>query len=408
MKKIRQLLHTYDGLDPQIYFISLSKLVNAMGALVFPFLTFILNSKIGMSDSEAGAFISYVGIIQGGAFLIGGKLADTVGRKKVIIFFEFLAMLFFGSCIFIEPSVQMTYLIVGACVCYGLATPAHDAMIADLSNGDNRQAAFSLGYLAFNLGFIIAQITAAFLFTKSLKLIFLIDVVTTFISLVIMFFFVKESIHRTGDEQSSELEKKEKGSVLPILFKRPILIYFAVVVILFKFMYSQWSFLIPLHATANFGEAGATKLYGFLGVFNALIVVSLTPVLTHLTKGLSNIRRVIMAGITFTIGFGLLGVYSTYVAFFLCVLIFTLGEILEAISVVPFIMNHCPASHRGRISALMPIIMGTGYAVGPMIMGQISDSRGYSFSWLFIAVLGIIGVVLMMGVDLYDRKSKAH
>lgn len=407
MKKYKELLKTYSGLNPQIYFITLSKVVNAMGALIFPFLSLLLVRKIGMSEEEAGTFISMSSIIQGVAFFMGGKITDTFGRKKVILLFEFLAMCSFAVCIFLEPSRLMAYMIVLCGVFYGLAGPAHDAIIADLSDTDTRQAAFSLGYLGFNLGFALAQILAGFLFVNHLKLMFIIDVITTFASLVIIALFVKESIHKIDEEQTNDLEKKEEGSVFGILFKRPVLIYFSLVVIVYRLIYSQWSFMVPLHAVSNFGEEIGSPMYGFLGVFNAVIVVILTPVLTGLTKGASNIKRVIYAGILFTIGFGMLGFISFYAAFFISVLIFTLGEILEAISTMPFIMNHAPASHRGRISAVLPIIMGLGYTFGPMIMGKVVHATSYEAAWVQVGILGLFATVLMKAVEVYDKRSKS-
>lgn len=408
MEFLKRYFSVYSGLDKQIYFIFISKTVNAMGALIFPFLTLLLSKKIGLSTSETGLFITISGVIFSVSSLIGGKITDKIGRKKIIIIFESLAVILYLSCMFIEPSMTMAYLLLLAGLFYGIAMPAHDAMIADLTTPDNRQAAYSLSYLGFNAGFALAQIMAGFLFENYLYLMFLIDAVTALMSIIVIGLFVKETIDKADEvDESSELESKVTGSVLKVLLSRPILIYFAIAVLGYKFVYAQWSFMMPMHAEFNFPDGGAT-LYGFLGTFNATIVVFCTPLLTLLFENKTNIKRVFYAGILFTIGFGLLGFISIKIAFFASVLIFTLGEILEAISTMPFIMNHTPASHRGRISAVLPIIMGMGYTLSPLVMGYVLESLSFADAWKIIGLIGLVATILMKLVELYDNRKKEH
>jgi MFS family permease len=91
--------------------------------------------------------------------------------------------------------------------------------------------------------------------------------------------------------------------------------------------------------------------------------------------------------------------------FFLSVFIFTLGEILLSISVMPFIVNHTPASHRGRMNAILPTIMGMGYTIGPMTMGKILNYSSVESAWLIVGGLAAITAVLMFGLEKYDYRT---
>jgi predicted MFS family arabinose efflux permease len=94
-------------------------------------------------------------------------------------------------------------------------------------------------------------------------------------------------------------------------------------------------------------------------------------------------------------------------AFFVSVFIFTIGEILEAISTMPFIMNHTPASHRGRMSSVIPLIMGAGYSIGPLVMGNVLDRKGFEKSWMIAASVVLLSTLAMKGIDLsQNRKAK--
>lgn len=405
----RKLFGPYLGLRKEIYIIFISRTINAMGAFVFPFLTLLFNEKIGLSKAETGIYIGISGLLFIPSSLIGGKIVDVFGRKKVIIIFETMAIFCYGSCFMLEPGMPMAYLLILSGVFFGIAGPAHDAMIADLTTPEQRDGAYSLNYLGFNFGYAIAQLFAGYLFANHLKLLFIIDAVTALVGVALIGLFVGETIHEVVKEKvdnQSQLEKSERGSIFQVLFSRPILIMFALALFGYRFIYSQWSFMLPLHAAHNFGEESGPMLYGTLGAFNAIIVVSLTPILTMLFKKKSNVKRVIYAGILFIVGFGLLGFISTYEAFFACVFIFTLGEILEATSVMPFIMNHTPASHRGRMSSVLPLIMGLGFTVGPLVMGMILEVSSFAFAWKVSGLIVGVSTVGMIAINKFEKNSR--
>ena len=101
----------------------------------------------------------------------------------------------------------------------------------------------------------------------------------------------------------------------------------------------------------------------------------------------------------------MMGFISVELAFYISVVIFTLGEILEAISVMPFIMNHTPASHRGRMSSVLPMIMGAGYSIGPLIMGICLEKTGFDYSWKLVGLIVFIATVLMGFLEKHDNRS---
>jgi MFS family permease len=107
----------------------------------------------------------------------------------------------------------------------------------------------------------------------------------------------------------------------------------------------------------------------------------------------------------YAVGFGMLGILNTLPYFFLSVFIFTLGEILLSISVMPFIVNHTPASHRGRMNAVLPTIMGMGYAIGPMTMGKILNHTSVESAWIILGVMTSISAAFMFGLEKYDDRS---
>jgi len=302
--------------------------------------------------------------------------------------------------------------LISASVFFGIAGPSHDAMIGDITTDKDREGAYSLLYLGFNLGFAFAMIFAGRLFANHLNLMFLIDAITAFISLALIAIFIKETYDPSEKEETlvdsssrNEMEAAFDGSIIKVLLSRPVLIYFALGIFGYRFVYSQWSFLMPMHATYNFGVEAGSLVYGNIGSLNAFTVVFFTPVLTSLFTKFTNLKRVVFAGFLFTVGFGVLGFISLRWVFYISVFIFTLGEILEAISVMPFIMNHTPSSHRGRMSSVLPIIMGAGFTVGPLVMGYVLEYTSFEFSWRFAAAIVLIATFAMIFLEYKDTKK---
>ncbi|MFO7887276.1 MAG: MFS transporter [Eubacteriales bacterium] len=412
MEYFKKIIQPYKGLRREVYILFISRFVNAIGALIFPFMTLILREKIGLPESEVGLFTALGGLLYAPASLLGGNLADKFGRKKLLLIFQTLGMFSYVICYFMEPSIEMVYVLISASVFFGIAGPSHDAMIGDITSEKDREGAYSLLYLGFNLGFGFAMIFAGRLFAHHLNLMFLIDAVTAFIALALIAIFIRETYDPSEKEETiidsserSDMEAAFEGSIIKVLFNRPILIYFALGIFGYRFVYSQWSFLMPMHATFNFGVEEGSLIYGSIGSINAFTVVFFTPVLTSMFTRFSNLRRVVFSGFLFVLGFGILGFISYKWVFYLSVFIFTLGEILEAISVMPFIMNHTPSSHRGRMSSVLPIIMGAGFSVGPLVMGYVLEYTSFEFSWKFAASIVLIASFAMIILERIDRKK---
>ncbi len=407
MKRIHDLLSPYRGLPREIYIIFFARIVNAMGAFVWPMMTLLLTKKIGLSTTEAGFWLAVSGVMTIPASLIGGKLTDTIGRRTVILLCEGTAVLLFGACAFVPPSMPMVYLLMSAGVFFGMAEPAHNSLIADLTTPENRDGAYSLSYLGFNIGFAIGPLIGGLLFENHLRWFFLGDFITGFIAVLMVFFFVGETIHKTYEDSETVhtgQEARETGSILKILIRRPLLIWFALFALGYNFVYAQWGFLLPMHMEAVNPGLGA-NLYGKLAALNGLVVIIFTPLITKGFQDSRNISKIVLGGIAYVIGFGMLGFVDTLPAFAVSCVIFTLGEIIVTISFMPFLANHTPASHRGRMNAVLPILMGLGFTFGPLITGTLIPLTGIQGAWKIVGVVAIVATISMQVLDQVEHKS---
>lgn len=406
---LKKNLSTYKGLPKEIYILFIGRIVNSLGAYVHPLMALILTQKIGLSVIEAGYFVTILSICQAPCMILGGKLADSIGRKKVIIIFQLLGAISLIICGIMEPSINMANLIIISSCFYSISSPAFEALNADITTSQNRKIAYSLLYMGTNIGFSIGPIIGGLLYENYLPLIFIGDGITTLIALCLIIVFVKESYNKkevvVKNEELSELEQNVEGSTIKVLLKRPILIFFAIGALLYSFAYSQWGFALPIQLGDLFSEKGA-KLYGILGGFNGIIVICLTPIITSITKKMSILKAMAFGGLFYAIAFGMFGFIKIPVLFYLAIFIMTIGEILITINQGTFIANNTPASHRGRISSILPLIVGAGYAFGPMIMGEVIDKYTIFTGWIIVSISGLLGMFIMIILGRYmNNKS---
>jgi MFS family permease len=376
-----------------------------MGAFVHPLLALILTEKVGLTTDRAGLYVTTLSILSIPSLILGGKLVDTIGRKKVIIISQGLGAAVIIICGFIKPSINLTYALMFSSLLYSLSSPAYDAMLADLTTTNNRKASYSLLYMGWNLGYALGPFIGGMLYKNLLLLVFIGDGITTLISLILVSLFVGETIHKEEEkkeEDRGELEKKVEGSVLSVLFRRPILPLFAMILFCVEFAYSQWGFTLPLQMGQIFKDNGAAY-YGMLASFNGLIVIILTPLISKATHHIKPLIVISLGSLGYALAFGMLSFSKILALFFISIFIMTIGEIMISINASTFIANHTPASHRGRISSILPMIIGSGYTLGPLIMGKFIAVSSIETAWLFIGALGFFSAFLMYMLKKIDK-----
>jgi MFS family permease len=377
-------------------------------------MTLLLTSRAGMGAQQVGTFLLIGSSVQVPGLLVGGKLADIMGRKKIMVIFMGLAAACFIPCAFLirTPSGchYLPWLFILSALFNSIAMPASGAMMNDLTVPDNRQAAFSLLYMGMNAGTAIGSVVAGFLFNNFMELLFLGDAATSLLSILLLLLYVKET--RPTKEEQEEIkeerqeEKAEEGGLLAALLKRPFLFVFCIFDTVFSFIYAQCYFSLPLLAKAVFGETLGARFYGTFNMVNCLEVILLTTVITLLTRKIKAVYNVAIAGLFFAVGFGMLFYTRHFWLFVLSTIIWTIGEIINATNIGVYIANHTPVTHRGRFNSIINIISGTGGAISPYIMGGMIAAKGVTNIWPFIFFLSIAAAFSMFVLGTVEKRTK--
>jgi MFS family permease len=407
-----KLFKTYAGLNRSIYILFIAQVVNSIGHFVHPFLTMFLTQKLGMEPVETSTYVMLSAVVWVPGSLLGGKIADQLGRKKIMIVFHSLAGLTLVPCAFLGISRLIPWLLIASSFCHGVAEPVNDAMITDLTRAEQRKAAFSLLYLGHNIGFAVGPMIAGFLFNRYLPWIFLGDAITTAIAVLLIVIFVGESapsaeqIDKSFAEDRGS-ERAETGSLLKVLLQRPFLLAFMFIHVAFSFVYSQVGFSLPLQLSAIFDNAGP-KMFGSIMSFNALTVIVLTTFVLHFTDRLKPALTVAISGLFFAVGFGMIGLVSNLPLLLLSTVIWTVGEILSATNSSVYVANHAPITHRGRFNAIAPIIMWSGQGIGPPLSAQFIERFALRHIWSLCFVVSLLGAVLLFALYSAERRRSQN
>ncbi|MEL1135662.1 MFS transporter [Desulfitobacterium sp. THU1] len=404
------MLNPYRGMPREIYVIFVARIINAIGAFVGPLMTIIMTQSIGLSEGKAGFYLSLLGVVCLVSSLSGGKLVDRFGRKSIIVLFTVLAAVAYFGIGFMEPTEDMIHFIIVAAAFSATTKPAYDSLIADLTTPANRSGAYALSYLGWNIGFAIGPILGGFLYRHHLSWLFFAESIAIFVTVSLIFIFIPETLGKTREEIQDEeryLERCVEGSIFKVIRQRPLLIFFALIMCGYNFTYSQWSFMLPMQIMKDYPIMGA-QYFGFLAAFNGFIVMVFTPIVTRFAGHLPYLQRAVIGGMLYAVGFGMIGILHSLELLFLWAFIFTLGEIVLAITVSPFIADNTPASHRGRMTSTLAIISDAGYTLGPLGMGIALTYINMATGWIALGVSALMFTALMKMLECRERQIALH
>jgi MFS family permease len=408
-RRLFSMFSIYKGLPPSIYVLFIAEVANGVGIFVFPFLTLFLTKKLGMSEQSAGDFMLLASIAYIPGILVGGSLADRLGRKRVMLATQALSGLMYIPCGFLGNSKLVPWFILASLFFDGITDPARAAMQMDLTTLENRQTSFSFLYLGHNLGFAFGPLIAGFLFNAAPQWLFWGNALAILVSLGLVIGLVPES--KPSDEAiqatvgSGSTEEAHEGGLFSALATRPFLLVYTVLTTFYGFVYAQNRFALPLATGERFGANGAT-IYGGLMTLNAILVILLATPVVRLTKRRDPIWSVAISGLFYALGFGMITLCRNPALFYLSTFVWTLGEIVNATNDGAYVANHTPISHRGRFQSILPIIGGTGFAISSSVVGHMIPRVGLNAVWPMLAAVATAasGGIALLG--LVERKTK--
>jgi MFS family permease len=353
-------------------------LVNRLGTFVLPFITLYLTEN-GFSAPQAGLAIGAYGF--GGliAQIVGGLLADRIGRRNAIA----LSMFSTGALTLALWQAESFALIVVLMFAIGtmgeLHRPAAGALIADLVPSEQRVTAFTFFRLAINVGWAGGLALGGLLAERSFDLVFIGDAATS-----IAFGVISLALLPHGTRTKRREETHLTSARASILADRGFLLFLAAVLVTAA-VYSQNVSTLPLHIR----EAGfSPSTYGLLQSLNGVIIVLFELPVIAWTQRHDRFRIVALGELLIGVAFATLLFANTLPLLVAMVVLWTVGEMIESPVASAIVADRAPVHARGRYQSAFGSMFGLAWIVGP-VLGTYAYSENEAIPWVACGVLGI-------------------
>ncbi len=370
-------------LPPAFWFLWLGTIINRLGGFVVPFLSLYLTTQRGISISEAGLILSLFGAGSFASQLLGGELADRLGRRPVL-----LMSLLITPAFTVSLGLARSLPLIGLCtlalgVFTDLYRPAVNAAIADLVPATRRVRAFGYMYWAINLGAALAPIMAGFLARANFLLLFLGDAATTFVYGLIVLRRVPES----QPTAAVPAVGVGVGARLQQLRREPILLAFTALTFFGALIYMQGIVILPLDMVRH---GLSTADYGLAIASNAILIVLITMQTSQIVGRWPPFSAISLAALLFGLGFGVNAFAATLPLYVFGVIIWSLGEVISAAVAPAIIASLSPVEFRGLYQGIFGSAWGLALLVGPVLGGWIFDRLSPAGLWFGCSLLGLL------------------
>ena len=366
--------------------------------LLYPFFGFYIRARFDVDYAGVGLLFTMLalgGIIGG---IAGGAIADKLGRR-VALLSGLIGSAITTLCMGFVNTLPLFYIFAFLNGVLGdLGHPGRQAMVTDLLTPKQRSEGFSIMRIAANLAATIGPALGGWISatTNNYLILFIADVVSSFITGVIVFLVIPESKPKDKPSEGVENQKKKFGSTILGYFqvlKDWQFMLFILIGVLSTWVYMMFNTTLPVFLLDEHGFSEAA--FGLLLSFNALTVVLCQFWISRLLSKYPPMLFMAAGVLLYGLGFALFGFVSSQFLFFMAILIITIGEMISA----PFIMaaagRFAPDDMRGRYMAISGWRRIIPRLFGIILAGFIMDSSSNpSILWF---IIGIVALGAMMG-----------
>ncbi len=372
------------ALPPAAWILFAGTFLNKFGSFVVPFLALYLTRK-GYSMGQAATAIGAYGVGNMAATMLGGVMADRVGRRKTIVLSMFLGA---GAMMLLSQASGFP-LILALAALTGLTgelyRPASSALLADLVPASNRVTAFSAYRLAINAGFAFGPATAGFIAGHGYFWLFAGDAATSVLFGTVVLFVLPETARPQANNSSTE-------NAFRVLLKdrrlhRVLFSSFGIALVFFQ-MISTYGL-----AVVHLGFSPAA--YGALISLNGALIVLVELPLTTVTRRFPARSMMALGFCLAGLGFALNAFAATIPALAACVVVFTLGEMCAMPVASAYVAELAPAHLRGRYMGTYGLTWTLAQVLGPAMGMRLFAANPAAF-WISGGVLGAVSAIVAL------------
>ena len=369
--------------------------LNKFGSFVVPFLA-IYMTRLGFSSAQAGLAIGAYGVGTLLACLVGGHLADRLGRRKTIV----LSMGSVAVAMLCLSQARTLARIAGFSGLAGLTgelyRPASSALLADLVPAGQRVTAFAAYRMALNAGFAFGPATAGLLARHSFLWLFVGDAATSLLYGLVAFFALPSGLRGTRTDNSLW----ETWTVVrdDPRFRQVLLGVLAVGVV-FVQVFSTMSLEIT-------HSGFSPSVYGLVISLNGVLVVLCELPLTTFTTRYPARRMMALGYLLIGVGFASNALPRTIPLLVLSVVLFTLGEMVAMPVASAYVADLAPEHQRGLYMGTYGMVWSVAFIFGPSLGMMLFGASSLAL-WCTCGLLGLVAAAVILAEPGNAAKAEA-
>jgi MFS transporter, DHA1 family, multidrug resistance protein len=350
--------------------------------IIIPVLPFYAED-MGASPTQLGLLMAVYSLMQLIFAPFWGKLSDRIGRKPIMM----IGIAGLSLSFFIQAAATELWMLFAARIIGGVLSsanmPTAMAYVADITTPENRGKGMGIVGAAVGLGFVFGPAIGGIFSKSSMSMPFYLAGASSLITLVIIFFFLKESLQKDTTETSKAVSRwKAFSGPASVLFLLQLLISLSLSGLEATFAYFAAQ-------KAGLGAAQLGYIFMIMGFAGAMVQGGLVG---RLTKKYGE-GTVIQGGIVVSaIGFGLILFVDSFTTAAIFLSIFGIGNGVIRPSVSSLLTKTTDAGH-GSATGLLSSFDSLGRIIGPPLGGWLF-SISIGLPYISGAIISVIALVL--------------
>ncbi|MEV6756588.1 MFS transporter [Streptomyces sp. NPDC051214] len=362
-----------------------ARAVNRLGAFSMSFLTVLLTTGFGASPALAGSVSAAFGVATIPSRLVGGRLADRIGRRRTIVAgLSGCAMAQLGLAAADSlPLVICCAFLLG--LVFELYEPPSQAMIADVVAPGEQVRAYGLLNAALAAAGMGAGLLAAGLGRWDLRWLFVADALTCLLCALTVH-LVLPADHRTPRRAAPE----QPAAITP--WRDPALLLLLATGTLFAVIYLQIMITLPL-AMDHQGLQPADA--GLLFTASALTICAGQPLMRRVRLDALSAPVAFVAGyLLLSVGLGGYALAHDLAGCLVATVVWSTGDLLLVGRVYAVVAGLAPAGAKGRYLAVYGTSWGIAGIAAPVMGTQLLEHAGPTGLWSVMALACLLLAVL--------------
>ncbi|GAA0621232.1 MFS transporter [Kribbella sandramycini] len=354
-----------------VWILAVARAVNRVGAFSLSFLAIVLTVEFGASLTTTGLVVALFGLATIPSRLLGGQLADRLGRRRTIV-------LGLVGCAVAQLWVALSTTLwsaIAAAVLLGLTfeifEPPTQATVADAVEPAARPAAYGLIGAAMAVAGVLAGLLAAAVSHWDLRWLFVADALSCLACAVLIVCALPPDGRRNATQPRGAAWRDRR--LLLLLASGTA----------FATLYMQLVIGVPLTLLEHDLPQSGT------GIILTVSAVTLIAGQRLLGIRLDDFRAMAVGYLLLTIGLVVCAFAQTLAVFLLATVLWSLGEMFLLTRYLTQAAGLAPDGARARYLAIFGLSWGVATTVAPLIVTRLLAAAGPEGLWLLNAAVAL-------------------